>query len=69
MYIINHVTKYRIKANLTQEQLACLCDVSRQTINSIENLKSLPNIYLAYLIAVALSTPIDELFKLSIQNN
>lgn len=64
MFIVSYVKAYRKKLNYTQDELAFLCDVSRQTINSIENGKSTPNICLAYKIAIALDVPVEELFEL-----
>lgn len=58
----NHIKKLRKSANLSQEELARLCKVSRQTINAIENDKYDPTLQLAFNIASALETTVDELF-------
>lgn len=58
----NKVRKYRKQANLTQEQLAGLVGVSRQTIISIEKHKFDPSLSLAFELAAVLRVPIDELF-------
>ncbi|WP_081622761.1 helix-turn-helix transcriptional regulator [Heyndrickxia acidiproducens] len=47
---------------LSQEDLAKLCNVSRQTINAIENDKYDPTLHLAFKIASVLDTAVDELF-------
>lgn len=58
----NQIKKLRKSAKLSQEELARLCKVSRQTINAIENDKYDPTLQLAFNIASALETTVDELF-------
>jgi len=58
----NHIRELRKSAKLSQEQLAKLCNVSRQTINAIENDKYDPTLQLAFDIASVLETRVDELF-------
>lgn len=58
----NHIKELRKPAKLSQEELAKLCKVSRQTINAIENDKYDPTLQLAFNIASALYTTVDELF-------
>jgi len=58
----NHIKELRKSAKLSQEELAKLCKVSRQTINAIENDKYDPTLQLAFSIASVLDTTIDELF-------
>lgn len=58
----NHIKALRKSAKLSQEELAKLCDVTRQTINAIENDKYDPTLQLAFNIAKALGTTVDELF-------
>lgn len=58
----NHIKKLRKSAKLSQEELAKLCNVSRQTINAIENDKYDPTLQLAFDIASVLDTTVDELF-------
>jgi putative transcriptional regulator len=58
----NHIKKLRKLAELSQEELAKLCEVSRQTINAIENDKYDPTLQLAFDIASVLDTTVDELF-------
>lgn len=52
----------RIQLQFTQEALAKKCAVSRQTINCIENDKYDPTLALAFKIARALKTNIEEVF-------
>lgn len=47
---------------LTQEELADLVGVTRQTIIAIEKLKYVPSVKLALDLANALGVPVNELF-------
>jgi putative transcriptional regulator len=58
----NQIKKLRKLAKLSQEELAKICKVSRQTINAIENDKYDPTLQLAFDIASVLDTTVDELF-------
>jgi putative transcriptional regulator len=46
----------------TQEELAALVHVSRQTISSLENERSIPSVTLALAIAHALDTTVEALW-------
>lgn len=52
----------RKKKKLTQEDLAKRCNVTRQTINAIENNKYDPSLSLAFKLAQLLERTVDELF-------
>lgn len=52
----------RKELGLSQEQLARKCDVSRQTVNAIENNKYDPTLSLAFRLAKELHLTVDELF-------
>ena len=52
----------RAARDLSQEQLAQLCSVSRQTINAIEKGDYNPTINLCIAICKALGKTLDELF-------
>ncbi|MBO5565254.1 MAG: helix-turn-helix transcriptional regulator [Lachnospiraceae bacterium] len=52
----------RAAKDLSQEQLAALCSVSRQTINAIEKGDYNPTIRLCIDICKALDKTLDELF-------
>ena len=52
----------RAAKDLSQQQLADLVSVSRQTINAIENNKYDPTLTLAFHLAGVLGTTVDELF-------
>lgn len=56
------IKEYRAKYDLTQEMLASLVGVSRETIHYLEKGKYNPSLKLAFLVARALNTTIDELF-------
>ena len=56
------IKEYRAKLNLTQDQLANLVGVRRETIVFLEQGKYNPSLKLAYDVALALKTSIDELF-------
>ena len=57
--------KFRfLQGELTQQQLADLVNVSRQTIASIEGGDYAPSVKLALLLAKKLQTRVEELFIL-----
>ncbi|GGE35906.1 transcriptional regulator [Pullulanibacillus camelliae] len=58
----NKIRALRKARKLSQEELAKLCGVSRQTINAIENDKYDPTLSLAFKLAERLETTVDELF-------
>ncbi|MGA9761699.1 MAG: helix-turn-helix transcriptional regulator [Gaiellaceae bacterium] len=58
----NRVREMREKAGLSQGQLADLVDVSRQTINSIEQERYTPSLPLALALARYFGTLVEELF-------
>lgn len=58
----NHIKSLRKMKKLSQEELAERCNVSRQTINAIENDKYDPSLVLAFALANILETAVDELF-------
>ncbi len=55
---------YRAKFDLTQEELARKVEVTRKTINTIENGRFVPSAILAIKIARVLQTSVEELFSL-----
>jgi putative transcriptional regulator len=54
----------RAKLDMTQQQLADIVHVSRQTINSIEAERYIPSTLLAIKISDVFKTTVNELFKL-----
>ena len=58
----NRLRQLREDRNQTQEDLAVMVGVSRQTIISLERGKYNPSLYLAYLLAKSFSLSIEEVF-------
>jgi putative transcriptional regulator len=56
------IKEYRTERNLTQEKLAELVGVRRETIIFLEQGKYNPSLRLAHNVARALEVAIDELF-------
>ena len=61
----NSVLKERSKREMTQEALAGIVDVSRQTIIAIEKGKYIPSVALAIRIAHAFGVRVEDLFHVS----
>ncbi|MHC5375824.1 helix-turn-helix transcriptional regulator [Enterococcus sp. LJL120] len=59
----NIIKEKRTQIKLSQEELAKKCNVSRQTINAIENNKYDPTLSLAFNLAKELGVTVDELFQ------
>jgi putative transcriptional regulator len=60
----NNIKIERARHDITQEKLAELIGVSRQTINSIEKNKYVPSTVLALRLSEVFSLPVNELFEL-----
>lgn len=60
----NNVKSERSKIDMTQQQLANLLAVSRQTIFAIETGKYTPSTILALKIALAFEKNVEEIFSL-----
>ena len=60
----NRLKEARLKAGLTQADLATAIGVSRKTINTIENSVFVPSTLLALMLAEALHLPVEKLFFL-----
>ena len=58
----NNLEKIRKDKGLSQEELANILEVSRQTIWSLENGKYNPSIILAFKIAKFFETSIENIF-------
>ena len=59
----NHIRKLRFASGeMTQQQLAELVGVTRQTIVAIEKEKYSPSLEVAFKIALALGEPLDAVF-------
>lgn len=62
--LINNLEKLRRSASLTQQELSIRAEVSRKSINAIENGVYVPSTVLALKIAKTLKCNIEDLFKL-----
>ncbi|MGW8123275.1 helix-turn-helix transcriptional regulator [Roseivirga echinicomitans] len=60
----NTLREERKRKNITQEQLASLVGVSRQSINAIERGKYIPSTTLALKISEIFNTTVNHLFEL-----
>jgi len=58
----NRLRVARAERRLSQEQLADLAGVTRQTISSIENAQYGPSALLAFILAKRLDKPVTDLF-------
>lgn len=58
----NKLKLARVEKNLSQDELANLVGVSRQTINSIETGKFYPTAKLALLLCIALDKKFEDIF-------
>ena len=59
----NDIKILRKSRGLSQQALADLCSVTRQTVNAIENDKYDPSLQLAFDLAKHLGTTVDRLFS------
>jgi putative transcriptional regulator len=60
----NSIREARLaRGNLTQEQLAQACDVTRQTIIALEAGKYSPSLELAFRLARALGRDLEGIFR------
>ena len=65
MRLANRLKVARAERNLSQEQLAALAGVTRQTISSIETGQYVPSALLAFVLADRLKVPVARLFILT----
>ena len=62
--INNNIRRLRFfNDEMTQQDLAKLVGVTRQTINALENGKYSPSLDLAFRIALAFDVPLDAVFS------
>ena len=62
--LFNNLEDYRKKASLTQQELSEAAEVSRKSINAIENGIYVPSTVLALKIAKTLKCKVEDLFEL-----
>ena len=66
--LLNKLEQLRRAAGLTQQELSVAAEVSRKSINAIENGVYVPSTVLALKISKTLSCSVEDLFKLPFQN-
>ncbi|PLX24594.1 transcriptional regulator [Candidatus Parcubacteria bacterium] len=59
----NKIKIFRAEHNMTQEDLAIKCDVTRQTIIAVEKNKYIPSLELAFKIAIIFKQSIENIFN------
>jgi len=64
-FIKNEVETLRLRAGVTQEDLASCVNVSRQTIIALEKGHYTPSVLLAIKIAGFFKMPVEKIFKIS----
>ncbi len=62
--LLNNLEKLRKSAGLTQQELSESADVSRKSINAIENGIYVPSTVLALKISKTLGCEVEDLFRL-----
>jgi|TARA_B100000497_G_C7661024_1_gene398162 putative transcriptional regulator len=62
--LLNNLAEFRKRAGLTQEDLSIKAEVSRKSINAIENGIYVPSTVLALKISKTLNCTVEELFQL-----
>ena len=62
--LLNNLEEFRKAAGLTQQELSESAEVSRKSINAIENGVYVPSTVLALKIAKTLDCSVEEIFKL-----
>jgi putative transcriptional regulator len=61
----NRIREERARLNLTQAELATIVDVSRKTINTVENGVFIPSTILALKLAKALGKSVESIFQIA----
>lgn len=62
--LANRIKELRSDQGLTQAELAERCQVTRKTVNTVENGVFVPSALLALKLARALNVPVEQLFWL-----
>jgi putative transcriptional regulator len=62
--LLNNLEEYRKSVGLTQQELSVFAQVSRKSINAIENGVYVPSTVLALKIAKTIGCSVEDLFKL-----
>lgn len=62
--LLNNLEKLRKSAGLTQQEMSIQAEVSRKSINAIENGVYVPSTVLALKISKTLNCKVEDLFEL-----
>lgn len=62
--LLNNLEEFRKSAGLTQEELSIQAEVSRKSINAIENGIYVPSTVLALKISKTLNCKVEDVFQL-----
>ncbi len=62
--LLNNLEEFRKSAGLTQQELSIAAEVSRKSINAIENGIYIPSTVLALKIAKTINCKVEDLFKI-----
>jgi putative transcriptional regulator len=62
--LLNNLEEHRKSAGLTQQELSVAAEVSRKSINAIENGIYIPSTVLALKIAKTIECTVEDLFEL-----
>jgi len=66
--VVNRIRELRQSVDgMTQEKLAQLCGVTRQTIIALEGQKYSPSLELAFKLSHALGRTLDDVFQYSVK--
>lgn len=64
--VLNRVHEFRVKAQVTQEELAEAIGVTRQTIIAIERGNYIPSVLLVLKIAKFFKEPLEKIFSIKL---
>ena len=67
--LLNNLEEYRKSAGLTQQELSISAEVTRKSINAIENGIYIPSTVLALKIAKTINCRVEDLFQLPAERN
>ena len=67
--IRNHVRELRAARTMTQQELADLIGVTRQTVIAIEQDKYSPSLETAFKVALVFSVPLEQVFQYKSNGN
>jgi len=65
--VVNQISEYRKKREMTQEELAEDVDVTRQTIIAIEKGNYIPSVLLALKLSNVFNISVNKLFSIKIK--